>query len=578
MGKKYFKYTSKFLVFLVVMIVPMLSINAATKTLKTDGILIENSMLKLLDLDTSNANYGGVTNTAQELNVGDKYTIFYTDAFTYGTKKISIKIVYELISKSPNGGRNTIVVNPDGLIETWARTGAESPASRYRISYTFYNEDGTLADDNMIVFLGILAPDYGNFYFNTTNVTIYYTNGNNSTYDFDTWYEIKNDGIYRTQPDSVSANFINDEPIIAIPIRGSSFTYEYDDRTESVSGGERVVQPILYSAEFNINYVLDGGTNALNNPTTYVAGEQKDILDPTKEGYVFLGWEEGNKILSTDFGDKTFTAKWKKNTYNITTKVINGTIDSSVVVEYDNNVTINYNPNTGYVLKSIKIDENIIDIDNNKSSYTFKNVNSDHKIEVEYEIDTSKTYTIETQVINGTISEGKEVNGGDDTTVTYQPLEGYILASVTVDGVEVNIEDFKDGYEFTSVIANHTVEVVYEIDTTKIYKVETIVTNGTITEGKEVNGGDDFKVIYEPKEGYALKSIIVDGKEVDIDEFKEGYDFDSIISNHRIEVVFEEVKKSDNPQTRDNIAFVVTSLCFSLAGLVILNKKKIFNV
>ena len=41
---------------------------------------------------------------------------------------------------------------------------------------------------------------------------------------------------------------------------------------------------------FNITYVLNGGTNHPDNPSTYNVGDSIKLLDPTKEGYDFKGW------------------------------------------------------------------------------------------------------------------------------------------------------------------------------------------------------------------------------------------------------------------------------------------------
>lgn len=64
--------------------------------------------------------------------------------------------------------------------------------------------------------------------------------------------------------------------------------------------------------EYPITYILDGGTNNEENPSSYTTEDEINIKDPTKEGYTFLGWNEGNQIPLGSTGAKTFTAKWKK--------------------------------------------------------------------------------------------------------------------------------------------------------------------------------------------------------------------------------------------------------------------------
>ena len=68
---------------------------------------------------------------------------------------------------------------------------------------------------------------------------------------------------------------------------------------------------------YQINYVLNGGTNNSDNPLSYVAGDIITLEDPTKEGYCFEGWYEnssftGNGIteISGRTEDITLYAKW----------------------------------------------------------------------------------------------------------------------------------------------------------------------------------------------------------------------------------------------------------------------------
>lgn len=87
--------------------------------------------------------------------------------------------------------------------------------------------------------------------------------------------------------------------------------------------------------EFNINYVLDGGTNSNNNPSSYVFGTGvANFEDATKDGYVFKGWygeasfDESSKVTSIPAeatGDKTLYAKFEPETYAIQYELDGGT-------------------------------------------------------------------------------------------------------------------------------------------------------------------------------------------------------------------------------------------------------------
>lgn len=77
--------------------------------------------------------------------------------------------------------------------------------------------------------------------------------------------------------------------------------------------------------DYVISYQLDGGVNSSENPTTYKTSDEDILLkDPTRVGYVFLGWYSDPNFSSTVFkiskgsiGNKTFYAKWIPVQYNV---------------------------------------------------------------------------------------------------------------------------------------------------------------------------------------------------------------------------------------------------------------------
>ncbi len=64
-----------------------------------------------------------------------------------------------------------------------------------------------------------------------------------------------------------------------------------------------------------IEYVLDEGINNVDNPTEFIEGKGVQLLNPTKEGYEFIGWFIGDEKVSSiskdQKSDVTVTAKWK---------------------------------------------------------------------------------------------------------------------------------------------------------------------------------------------------------------------------------------------------------------------------
>ena len=112
---------------------------------------------------------------------------------------------------------------------------------------------------------------------------------------------------------------------------------------------------------YNITYNLDGGTNNVNNPSTYTA-ETPDITlaDPTKTGYTFGGWYDNDQftgdaiteIESGSTGAKTFYARWTLDTYTITYNLDGGTNDVNNPVSYtveSSDITLGAPTKSGFV-------------------------------------------------------------------------------------------------------------------------------------------------------------------------------------------------------------------------------------
>ncbi|AMC93493.1 hypothetical protein AOC36_05715 [Erysipelothrix larvae] len=77
-------------------------------------------------------------------------------------------------------------------------------------------------------------------------------------------------------------------------------------------------------SKYTITYVLDGGTNHKNNPTSYTMESNTiKLQNPTRLGYDFVGWYNGDNqkvdtIRKGSTGHITLVAKWKVIPYKIT--------------------------------------------------------------------------------------------------------------------------------------------------------------------------------------------------------------------------------------------------------------------
>jgi hypothetical protein len=71
-------------------------------------------------------------------------------------------------------------------------------------------------------------------------------------------------------------------------------------------------------------------------------------------------------------------------------------------------------------------------------------------------------YEINVESENGQVnSHSIQVLRGENSTVSFTPDEGYEFASLTLDGVEQEIEEGAESFELTNVQANHTIKVTF---------------------------------------------------------------------------------------------------------------------
>ena len=83
-----------------------------------------------------------------------------------------------------------------------------------------------------------------------------------------------------------------------------------------------------------------------------------------------------------DYKNRKILAVARVKRYKVNTSCTNGTITATSDYLIKQNVTIKYTPMKGKKLKSVKVDGKSLNINKNKNSYTFKNLNTNHNIEV----------------------------------------------------------------------------------------------------------------------------------------------------------------------------------------------------
>ncbi|MDM8523625.1 Ig-like domain-containing protein [Desulfococcaceae bacterium HSG8] len=220
----------------------------------------------------------------------------------------------------------------------------------------------------------------------------------------------------------------------------------------------------------------------------------------------------------------------------------NGTLDPSgeILVNEGEDQTFTMTPGTGYVVKSMLIDDVSVSPD---TSYTFTEVNAHHKIHVVFGSDQpGMEYTITSSAgTNGTIypSGNVSVTEGVDWTFQMKPATGYVVEDVTVDDVSV-LEEIKNNfYTFENVSGDHTINVTFkETDTEKYYTITaTSGPNGSIEPLGDIvaKEGETKEFTMFMAVGYVVDQVLVDG--VSVGGINR-YIFNSVTADHTIHATF----------------------------------------
>ncbi len=109
---------------------------------------------------------------------------------------------------------------------------------------------------------------------------------------------------------------------------------------------ESVTCTVSYFAQWEkevyaIDYVLNGGINAVSNPKTYTIEDDFTLHMPTKKNYAFTGWTyEGQdtptfdvSVTSPSTGNKSYVANWQACDYVVKLNTNGGTIMNDVYVK-----------------------------------------------------------------------------------------------------------------------------------------------------------------------------------------------------------------------------------------------------
>ena len=239
----------------------------------------------------------------------------------------------------------------------------------------------------------------------------------------------------------------------------NKITYVYKGST-----GNKIFQAKWQVINYKINYNLNGGVNSPSNPSNYTVEQSVVLSDPSRDGYTFAGWNEGNTIEKGSTGTKTFTAKWSVITYNINYDLDEGSFVGSYQQSYtieSYTITLPTPQKKGYTFLGWYDGET-------KVTYIFKGSFGEKSFKAKWELDVYKinyivnygvnneknnvlTYTVYDEVeffdpyyINGDFIEWRDGNGNKITKISRGSV-GDVSVRAVYDLYDVKLSENSDG-------------------------------------------------------------------------------------------------------------------------------------
>ena len=124
------------------------------------------------------------------------------------------------------------------------------------------------------------------------------------------------------------------------------------------STGNKTYKANYELINYAIEYDLDGGTLAKENPNTYTIESNITLNNPVKDGYKFIGWESENSEMSKNvtipkgsIGNKKYKAHWEIESYTIEYNLDGGTLAQDIpesYTMYDDTISLDSPEKVGY--------------------------------------------------------------------------------------------------------------------------------------------------------------------------------------------------------------------------------------
>ncbi|MBR2909415.1 MAG: bacterial Ig-like domain-containing protein [Clostridia bacterium] len=299
--------------------------------------------------------------------------------------------------------------------------------------------------------------------------------------------------------------------------------YTLNGVTKSTSINIVVNAPAEYSVTVNIsNGTSTGATTILQKGSaTVTISANADYTLPasitvTGSAYNYNS-TTGVVTLSNPSGNVQITASCIEiQKYTITTNLTNGTYSGATEIRTGETKTITLSPDENYLLpESITVTGATYDYNSADGVITLSNPTGDVVISAScIEI---QTYTISTNVANGTIVGETEIKTGETKTVTLSPNTDYMLPeNITVTGATYEYDSSTGAITLSNPTDN--VVIVASCAEVQTFTITTNVTDGTYTGDTEIKTNGVATITITPRTDYSLPtSVTVVGAEYSYD-------------------------------------------------------------
>ena len=253
---------------------------------------------------------------------------------------------------------------------------------------------------------------------------------------------------------------------------------------------------------------------------------------PSVNIYTFLTVEQ----------DHTISGTFSPIIYSITASAgAGGTISNSGTTTASCNGQWNYTitPNSGYRIQDVLVNGQSVGA---VTSYAFPTGTTTTQT-------IAATFALNTYQITASSNTGgaiyppgaTTVSSGANQTCSINPILGYHITNVTVDGTSVGAVNL---YTFSNLAANHTIAATFAINTYAITASSTA--GGTISPFGQswISYGGNQTYTITPATGYVISSVFIDGVAQTV---ATSYPFNNVTASHLISVTFAKFSSTGSP-------------------------------